>query len=49
MLTEKIYENEQGGESRYRILFFNEGDLELLSIYELEYLEYGLSIATIHF
>lgn len=43
VLTEKTTENEHGGESRSRILFFNEA-FESLGLFELEYLEQAMAL-----
>jgi DNA damage-binding protein 1 len=48
VLTEKVVENEHGGESKNRILFFDEG-FEQIGSFDSDYLEQNCSIAVCQF
>lgn len=48
VLTEKTVDNEHGGESKNRILFFDEA-FEQIGTFDLDYLEQGCSLSLCHF
>jgi DNA damage-binding protein 1 len=47
--SEKTAVTEKGEESLSRILFFDDGSFDLIGSYDLDYLEQGISIATVQF